>query len=266
MFVLETRLGGDFLDGETSFSEQAAGTDDPQLEEVLMWAQAGMRGEGAAEPTITHTEFAGQSFHVQIVRVLILDASNGEFDCVRILRFGGRLCLLGGIKQAQQVASGAGQDLLEGGTVSPDGLDYAGEGCQDSILGIDVEDRLFRGNEPVPEPFAGAFAVESNPVFVPSGLGVGRVAMPDSWKKQESMARFDAHGDIGSRFKGPLAAGNVNERESIENTPMLPVESVTFRVADRRIDGMWCDTCSSRGGNVQAPIPVAAADGKIAIK
>ena len=37
------------------------------------------------------------------------------------------------------------------------------------------------------EPAAGDFTVKADPVFMPAGFRVGRVAMPDSGKKQESM-------------------------------------------------------------------------------
>ena len=53
------------------------------------------------------------------------------------------------------------------------------------------------------EPAARGFAVETDPMLVPAGFRVGRVAMPDSGKKQERVARFDRCGKLWFRFKFP---------------------------------------------------------------
>lgn len=115
MFVLEAGLNGNFLDGKCGFSEQVAGADDPKFEQILVRAQAGMRGKGAAEPPVADAEFFGHELHVQVAREFILDAGNGQFDGIGALRFGGRLRLLRGVTQAEQIDRRAGKDLLERG-------------------------------------------------------------------------------------------------------------------------------------------------------
>ncbi len=59
-FIFEARLRGNFLDGELAFSEQIAGGDQPKFQEILVRAQARVRGECMAEPTITDAKLARQ--------------------------------------------------------------------------------------------------------------------------------------------------------------------------------------------------------------
>ena len=182
MLVLEPGLHGDFLYGQLGSGEQIAGADDPEFHDILVRTQAGMRSKGAAEPTVTDAEFLRQTLHVQIARVGILDAGDGEFNGVRILRFGGRLRLLRGVKQAQQVGGCAGKNLLERRAVCSHGLHHAAEGGQHGVFGVDFQDGMFFGDEPVLKPAAGDFAIEADPMFMPASLRVWRVAMPDSGK------------------------------------------------------------------------------------
>ena len=125
---------------------------------------------------------------------------------------------------------------------------------------------MFFGDEPVLEPAAGDFAIETDPMFMPAGFRVWRVAMPDSGKKQEGVARFDARGEIGFRFKSSPAAGNIVERKSIKYASVLPVKRETFWMTPRRIGCVRRNTDFTGGGDVKPPIFIAAADGKIAIK
>ena len=177
-----------------------------------------------------------------------------------------RLRLLRGVKQAQQIGGCAGKNLLERRAVCPYRLHHAAEGGQHGVLGIDFQDGMFFGDEPVLQPAAGDFAVETDPMLMPAGFRVWRVAMPDSGKKQERVAGFDARGDIGFRFKFSPAAGNINERKSVEDAPVLPVERETFRVAAWWIDGVRPDTRFASGGGVKPPILIASADRKIAME
>ena len=182
MLVLEACLRGDFLDRKFGFGEQAAGADDAEFQQILVRTQTGMRSERAAEPTVTDAQFLRQTFHVQLARVSILDAGDGEFNGVRVLRFGGRLGLLRGVKQAQQVGGCPSKNLLQRRAVCPHGLHHAAEGGQHGVLGIDFQDGMFFGDEPVLEPAAGNFAIETDPMFMPASFGVWRVAVPDSGK------------------------------------------------------------------------------------
>ncbi len=80
------------------------------------------------------------------------------------------------------------------------------------------------------------------------------------------MARFDPRGDVGFRFKSSPAAGNVYEGKSVEDTPVLPIERETFRVATWWIAGVQPDARFAGGGGVKPPILIASADGKIAVE
>ena len=80
------------------------------------------------------------------------------------------------------------------------------------------------------------------------------------------MAGFNGSGEICLRFKYPLAAGDVNERESIENAPLLPVKCESFWMAGGGISRMRRNPRFAGGGDVKPPISIATTDGKIAIK
>src|SRR5215472_15728607 len=94
MFVLETRLHGDFFDGELGLRQEITGANKPQFEQVLVRPEPGVSGKSAPKPAVTDTELASQDLHVQVARVFILNASDRGFDDVGILRFLGRLRLL----------------------------------------------------------------------------------------------------------------------------------------------------------------------------
>ena len=192
--IFEPCLRGNFLNRQFAFSEQAAGADEPEFEQVLVRAQTGVGGESMAERTVTHPEFARQKLHVQMMRELALDAGDGGFDSIGVLRIGGGLRLLRGINQAHQIVRRARQDLLECRAIRADGLHYPAEGGKHSVFRIHLENGVFGSEKSVPKPAAGNFAIESNPVLVPAGFRVGGIAMPDSWKKQDRMSRLENRG------------------------------------------------------------------------
>ena len=265
-FIFEARLRGNFLDGEFAFGEQVASPEKSEFEQILVRAQAGMCRECMAKPTVTDTKFPCQKLHVQVARELVLDSGNGGFDGIGILCVTGRLRLLGGVGQAHQIVRRASKDLLECRAVRPNGLHYPAEGGKHGVLGMDFDDGIFCREQLVPKPTAGDFAIKADPVFVPAGFPVGRVAMPDFWKKKENMAGFNGCGQMESRFKCATAAGYIDERKSIKNAPVLPVKRETFWMTPWRIGRVRRDARFAGGGDVKSPIFIAAADGKIAIK
>src|SRR5882724_4479721 len=101
---------------------------------------------------------------------------------------------------------------------------------------------------------------------MPAGCRVGRVAMPGFWKKQKSVAGFNGGAEMGSRFKCAPAAGNVVERKSIQNAPVLPVKRETFWMTLGRIGRMRRDPRFTGGSDIKPPILIAAAHRKIAVK
>ncbi|HEX3357858.1 MAG TPA: hypothetical protein VHS31_12880 [Tepidisphaeraceae bacterium] len=134
------------------------------------------------------------------------------------------------------------------------------------VFGIDFEDWIFRRNKTMPEPLAGGFTVKADPMFMPAAFRVGRVAVPNSREKQKSVARFDGGGKFSFRFKISSAAGNVNQGESFEDPPLLPIECKTFRVTARRIECVRRDAGFPGGSDVKPPIFVTPADWKITIE
>src|SRR5437899_653026 len=152
MFILESRLRGDFFDGELSFSEEIAGANQAEFEQVLVRPKPGMGGKSAAKPAVTDAQFARQKLHVQLARIFVLNAGYCRFDDVGILSFPGRLGLLSRVKQAEQVRGGASEDLLQGRAVGANRMDHSAECGEHRVLSIDFEDRIFRRYKTMPEP------------------------------------------------------------------------------------------------------------------
>jgi len=266
MFVLKASLHRDFFDGELSFSEKIASPNKPEFEQVLMRPEPRMGGKRATKPSVTDPEFARQKLHVQLARVFVLNAGDRRFDDIAVLSFPGGLRLLSRVKQPEEVRRGARKDLLQSRSVGANRLKHSAERRQYGVLGVDFENRIFGRNKTMPEPLAGGFTVKADPVFVPAAFRVGGVAMPDSGEKKKSVARLDRGGEFSFRFKMSSTAGNVNQRESFENPPVLPIERKAFRMAAGRIECVRRDAGFSRGRDVKPPVFVAAADWEITIE
>ncbi len=90
--------------------------------------------------------------------------------------------------------------------------------------------------------------------------------MPDFWKKQECVSGFDGGGEMGPRFEGSTAAGNIVESESVKNASVLPVKRETFWMTLWRIVRVGRNARFAGSGDVKAPILIAAAHRKIAVE
>ena len=80
------------------------------------------------------------------------------------------------------------------------------------------------------------------------------------------MAGFDGGGKFSFGFKVSSTAGNVNQSESFQDPPVLPIKRKTFRMAAGRIKCVRRDAGFPGGGDVKAPIFVAPADWEITIE
>jgi len=98
-----------------------------------------------------------------------------------------------GIKQAQQAGGCSGQDLLQGRAALPDRLQDVAERGADRILGMNFADGLTWRDELLFLPAPGRLTVEANPVLMPAGIRIGRVAMPHAGEQEKRAAGFNGH-------------------------------------------------------------------------
>jgi len=80
------------------------------------------------------------------------------------------------------------------------------------------------------------------------------------------VAGLDGRAEFSLGFKTAAPTGNVHEREAIEDAALLPLKGETFWVARGWINCIRRDARFAGGGDVEAPIFVAAADREVAVE